>query len=81
MAGDHGFQDVFESLKKIMSTYEKEMVLVTDNEKTYYLDTKHMRTKKQALFFGAVTAKKSYVSYHLMLWCRQSDHAHRGLSP
>lgn len=42
------------------------MNLATDNEKTYYLDTKFIQKNKKPLFFGAVTSKKNYVSFHLM---------------
>lgn len=57
---------VFEELKKILQKYETELVLKTDNEEVYYLDGPYSEQFKRDLFFGSVTIKKRYVSYHLM---------------
>lgn len=57
---------VFKALRNITSRYSEHLVLVTDDETNYYLDTHHIMKNKKPLFFGAVQIKKNYVSYHLM---------------
>ena len=57
---------VFKALKEIISGYSHSLVLVTDDETNYYLDTHHIMKNKKPMFFGAVQIKKNYVSYHLM---------------
>ena len=60
------FQAVFERLKAILQTYESQL-LITLNEPGYYsLNTPYSPKFKKELFFGAVQARKNYVSYHLM---------------
>lgn len=58
--------EVFLSLKVILSKYEKKLVVVKGSEDSYYLDTTHIQKNKKPMFFGSVTIKKNYVSFHLM---------------
>lgn len=65
------FITIFDSLKKILKPYESQLVLVTDNDVNYYLDTAFIMKNNQPQFFASVTIKKNYVSYHLMpVYCR-----------
>lgn len=57
---------VFQALKEIISGYGHHLDLVTDDDLSYYLNTRHIMKNKKPMFFGAVQIKKSYVSYHLM---------------
>jgi len=57
---------VFIELKKIMQPYERFLECKVDTDTEYHLDTKHIMNNNKPLFFGAVTVKKNYVSYHLM---------------
>tara|TARA_R110002072_G_scaffold36301_4_gene107032 strand:- start:18274 stop:18642 length:369 start_codon:yes stop_codon:yes gene_type:complete len=57
---------VFSSLKPLLVPFEKNLTVVTDDETSYYLDTRHIMKNKKPLFFGAVQIKKNYVSFHLM---------------
>lgn len=63
---DHSFKDVYSELKKILHKYEKFLKLKTSDEKNYCLDAGYFEKYKQEMFFGSVTVKKNYVSYHLM---------------
>lgn len=58
--------EVFEALKPILKACSKNLILVADDEGSYYLDTHHIMKNKKPLFFGAVQIRKNYVSYHLM---------------
>jgi len=66
MAKNNDFDEVFSKLKAILKKHEKKLVIVTDKPGTYYLNTAHIMKNKKPMFFGAVTTKKSYVSFHLM---------------
>lgn len=59
-------QAVFIRLKAILQPYAAKLVVVTDTDNNFYLDTAHIQKNKKPLFFGAATVKKSYVSFHLM---------------
>lgn len=74
------FTTIFESLKQILKPYEKSLILVTDSDTGYYLDTKFVMKNNKPQFFASVTIKKNYVSYHLMpIYCRPELLS--GLSP
>lgn len=60
------FQKVFKDLKKILVEFSGELVLVKNDQDSFYLNTRHIMKNKKPLFFGAVQINKSYVSFHLM---------------
>ena len=60
------FTAVFIELRKILAPYASKLDGKRDDETELYVDTKHIQKNKKPLFFGAVQAKKSYVSFHLM---------------
>jgi hypothetical protein len=57
---------VVAALKAILLPYAKHLVLVSDGPAGCYLDTRRIGPNRKPIFFGAVRAGKSYVSYHLM---------------
>lgn len=57
---------VFRKLRAILSPYSKSLVVVSDSEANFYLDTHHVLKNGKPLFFAAVRIGKNYVSYHLM---------------
>lgn len=63
---EHQSDDIFKQLKSILNKYEKSLTLKTSSDDNYCLDAGYYEKYKQVLFFGAVTVKKNYVSYHLM---------------
>jgi hypothetical protein len=63
---ENQFNDIFKQLKSILYKYEKYLKLQTSDENNYCLDAGYYEKYKQDLFFGAVTIKKNYVSFHLM---------------
>lgn len=60
------FQTVFVDLKRILQRHEPSMIVISDSDNEYYLNTKHVLKNKKPLFFGSVSIRKSYVSFHLM---------------
>lgn len=58
------FGAVFAALKKILVPHAKKCVVAKDVPELYYLDTKK-EYRGKPLFFAAVRAGKSYVSFHL----------------
>lgn len=65
MAKADDFGTVFRRLRSILEPYAPRLVVKTDSEATYYLDTPIMQKNKTPLFFGAVQLNKKYVNYHL----------------
>lgn len=57
---------VFEALRALMAPYAAGLEVKADTSDTLYLDTRHRQSNGKPLFFGAVQAKKGFVSYHLM---------------
>lgn len=57
---------VFAALAAILRPYAAKLVVKADTESSLYLDTRHLMTNRQPLFFGAVQVKKKYVSFYLM---------------
>lgn len=55
----------FGLLKPLLRVYQDEMILVHDTTETYYLNTKTIMENGSPLFFGSVSIKKNYVSFHL----------------
>jgi hypothetical protein len=64
--GKRDFQTVFSRLRRIMKKYEPRLVVKSDAPGDYTLDSPVLGKNRQAVFFGAVQIRKSYVSYHLM---------------
>lgn len=60
------FLHVFQKLKPILSRYTDDLVTVHQGQDKFYLDTHHIMPNKKPLFFGSVSIKKNYVSFHLM---------------
>lgn len=59
-------QDVFSSLKAILSPYAKKNHVVTDEPDNFQLYSPKKDRKDRDIYFGGVQIKKNYVSYHLM---------------
>lgn len=57
---------VFTALRKVMAPYASRLCATRDDDQELYVDTLHIQKNKKPLFFGAVQARKSYVSFHLM---------------
>ena len=60
------FNIVFDQLRAILTPYEQSLVVKSDQDGDYYLETRHIMKNKQALFFGSVKTQKNYVSFYLM---------------
>jgi NADPH:quinone reductase-like Zn-dependent oxidoreductase len=58
-------QATFTALRKMLARHARDLVVVHDKADNYYLDCKSIGSNGKPLFFGAVQAKKSYVSLHL----------------
>jgi len=59
-------KDVFDALKALIEPHTRLLDIKRDEPGSFYVDTFHVLKNKKPLFFGAVQAKKNYVSYHLM---------------
>jgi len=61
------FTETFSALKNILKAHEKELIVKTDNDESYYLNhAKNPAKPSEEGFFGAAQMKKNYVSFHLM---------------
>ncbi len=60
------FKTVLDQLRAILTPYEQRLVVKSDQDGDYYLETRHLMKNKQPLFFGSVKAQKNYVSFYLM---------------
>ena len=60
------FSTTFISLSEILRKYASGMSIKIDEPGNFYLELPATMRKDKPKFFGAVQAKKSYVSYHLM---------------
>ena len=60
------FGTTFASLSKILRKHATGMSIKTDDPGNFYVELPAATPKAKPKFFGAVQAKKSYVSYHLM---------------
>jgi hypothetical protein len=65
-AKTESFNIVFDQLRAILTPYEQRLVIKSDPDGAYYLETRHLMKNKQPLFFGSVKAQKNYVSFYLM---------------
>lgn len=57
---------IFASLREILAEYRDDLVVVTDSDDNFYLDTSYIMKNKKPMYFGSTIIKKSYVSYYLM---------------
>ena len=64
------FIDIFQALRKVMSSQASKLSVKTDTPTEYSLETKYPSPYKQhkgkPLWIGMVKVGKAYVSYHLM---------------
>lgn len=77
MADKTGDGAVFGELKAILKPFASRLVVVTDSDTLYYLDTTYIMENKKPLFFGAVRRGKAYISFYLMPMVLYSDLARR----
>ena len=66
MPKKNDFEATFALLKAIFEPYAAKLVVSSDTDKNYYLETNHIMKNKHRLFFGGVRIGKAYVSFHLM---------------
>ena len=59
------FETVFLRLKALFEPYAGKLKEVDYGGTGYFLETTHIMTNKQRLFFGGVRLGKAYVSFHL----------------
>ena len=60
------FEQIYQSLRAILKPYEANLQVEYDTALGYSLNTPYSEKWKKALFFGAATIKKNYVSFYLM---------------
>lgn len=65
-AKTESFNIVFDQLRAILTPYQERLVVKSDQDGDYYLETSHLMKNKQPLFFGSVKTQKNYVSFYLM---------------
>lgn len=56
-------QRIFDALRDLIAPYAKDMIVKSDTATNYYLEETTSSQKPQ--MFGAVQAKKTYISFHL----------------
>ena len=71
---------VVAALKTVFAPLRSRLIVVKNGPDGCYLDTRHQAPNGRPLFFGAVRAGKSYVSFHLMALYACPDLS-KGLSP
>ena len=57
---------MFSELRAMLEPYAAKLDRKKDDANEFYVDTNYIQKNKKPLFFGAVQARKSYVSFHLM---------------
>lgn len=60
------FDDVYSALLDLLRAYEDRLVLKTANTGYQFLESRLPTYKNRPMFFAAVRAGRSYVSYHLL---------------
>lgn len=60
------FGPLFGRLRELMAPVGEQLVVARDQPDDYYVETRWVRDDGYHGFFGAVQARKRYVSYHLM---------------
>jgi hypothetical protein len=66
MTDNASFKETFKRLKQILVPYSEELVIVTDEDDNFYLNTHFTMKNKKPMYFGSVKVNKHYVSFHLM---------------
>jgi len=66
VAINNNFKETFEKLKDILQPYSAELVVLTNEEDNFYINTNFIMKNKKPMYFGSVKINKNYVSYHLM---------------
>ena len=66
MPDQSAFPAIFERLKKILQAYQSHLVVTANTPADYSLNTPFSKKFNKEVFFGAVSIKKNYVSFHLM---------------
>jgi hypothetical protein len=66
MTDPSAFPTLFERLKKLLQSYENNLVVTDNTAENYSLNTHFSNKFNKEVFFGAVSIKKNYVSYYLM---------------
>jgi len=56
---------VFDAYRPILEPYIPTMMVVQDNERGLYLNTRSVMKNRQPLFFASIAVNKRYVSFHL----------------
>lgn len=56
-------QETFDTLRSLLAPYAKHMIVKSDTASNYYLE--ETTTSEKPQMFGAVQAKKNYISFHL----------------
>lgn len=57
---------IFDSLKSILNGYSSQLIVVTNEDDSYHLDTNFIMPNKKPMFFAATKINKNNVSFHLM---------------
>jgi len=61
------FEATFDTLRRVLKPYEKDLAVVADEPGRYYLKSRTARNASgSAIWFGGVEIRKSYVSFHLI---------------
>ena len=66
MSSNPDFDAVFARLKAILEPYASSLTVDKDGPDDFSLNGPYSARFKRPLFFGAVQARKNYISYHLM---------------
>jgi hypothetical protein len=56
----------FEALKTVLAPYKDKLLVVSDNDQAFSINTKPDEKKEKGEFFAAIQINKNYVSFHLM---------------
>lgn len=55
---------VFDAYRPILEPYISRMLVIQDNERGIYLNTRSLMKNGQPLFFASIAVNKTYVSFH-----------------
>jgi len=59
------FNAVFQALRTVLEPYIADMLVVQDNERGLYLNTRTVMKNGQPLFFASIAINRKYVSFYL----------------
>jgi len=65
-AGISDTREIVAGLRAILAPYASQLIVTADGPNGFSLDTRHILSNKQPLFFGSVKVQKNYVSFYLM---------------